>query len=44
MFTTLTVIAAWFSFGYCFMDILMNVSKNKNDELYRNSGHYGPKN
>lgn len=30
MFTTLTIAAAWFSFGYCFTDILMAIAKNNN--------------
>ena len=29
MLTTLTVIAAWFSFGYCVTDIVINGAKNK---------------
>lgn len=53
MFTTLTIVAAWFSFGYCVSDIIIDVAKNRQlrksvlnerneDSLYRNSGHYGP--
>jgi hypothetical protein len=29
MFTTLTIAAAWFSFGYCVTDILMDVARNR---------------
>jgi len=28
MFTTLTIAAAWFSFGYCVTDIVMDVARN----------------
>jgi hypothetical protein len=28
MFTTLTIIAAWFSFGYCVTDIVITNRKN----------------
>jgi hypothetical protein len=28
MFTTLTIIAAWFSFGYCVTDIVTSGAKN----------------
>jgi hypothetical protein len=29
MFTTFTIIAAWFSFGYCVTDIVINQAKNR---------------
>lgn len=47
MFTTLTIAAAWFAFGYSVTDLILLISKSsKNgdyDELYRNSGHDGPR-
>lgn len=29
MFTTLTIVAAWFSFGYCVTDIVMDVARTR---------------
>lgn len=47
MFTSLTIGIAWFAFGYSVTDLLIRIfkgSKNQHDdELYRNSGHHGPK-
>ena len=34
MFTSLTIAAAWFAFGYCFTDILMTIGKNRNSGKY----------
>lgn len=30
MFTTLTIAAAWFSFGYCVSEIIMDFAKKQN--------------
>lgn len=47
MFTTLTAFAAWFAFGHSLTSLILTICENnKNgnyDELYSNSGHYGPK-
>lgn len=34
MFTSLTIAAAWFSFGYCFTDLILTTAKNNKKGRY----------
>lgn len=34
MFTSLTIAAAWFAFGYSFADLIMTIAKNNKDGKY----------
>jgi hypothetical protein len=34
MFTTLTIAAAWFAFGYSFTDLLLTIAKNHQNGKY----------
>jgi hypothetical protein len=37
MFATLTIGAAWFSFGYCFTDLILTIAKNNKAGKYDES-------
>lgn len=36
MFTSLTIAAAWFSFGYCVTDLILTIGKNNKAGYYDN--------
>ena len=44
MFTSLTIAAAWFAFGYSFTNLMMTIAKNNKEGKYdepRNQTHSG---